>query len=226
MSGQANTLLKIVFTHNDFYILEKPAGLSFHSEDGPGFVVLAELQLSQKLYAVHRLDKVTSGLIILARNKDAAACFTALFTEHAISKFYLAISDAKPKKKQGWIKGDMAKSRRGSFKLLTTKLNPAITRFYSVSYKPGFRAYILKPYSGKTHQLRVALKSIGSAILGDAMYAGTPSNRTYLHAYALSFLWQGEHMQFTLLPEHGDEYIALIKHQDFQAWQSPWQLDW
>ena len=169
---------------------------------------------------------MTSGLIILARNKAAAAAFTVMFTEHVINKFYLAISDAKPKKKQGWIKGDMAKSRRGSFKLLTSTLNPAITRFYSLSYKPGFRGYILKPYSGKTHQLRVALKSVGAAILGDAMYSGAPSNRTYLHAYALSFLWQAEQIQLTLLPDSGDEYLALIKHQDFQAWQSPWQLDW
>ncbi|MBB1323984.1 TIGR01621 family pseudouridine synthase [Pseudoalteromonas sp. SR45-1] len=226
MSEQLSKIIKVVYTHNDFYILEKPAGLNFHSEEGPGFVVLAEQQLSQKLYAVHRLDKVTSGLIILARNKAAAAAFTVMFTEHAIAKFYLAISDTKPKKKQGWIKGDMAKSRRGSFKLLTSTLNPAITRFYSLSYKPGFRGYILKPYSGKTHQLRVALKSVGAAILGDAMYTGAPSNRTYLHAYALSFLWQGEQIQLTLLPDSGDEYLALIKHQDFQAWQSPWQLDW
>ena len=226
MSEQVNNRLKIAFAHDDFYILEKPLGLNFHSEEGPGFVVLAEQQLSQKLYAVHRLDKVTSGLIILARNKTAAAKFTTLFTEHAINKFYLAISDAKPKKKQGWIKGDMAKSRRGAFKLLTTTINPAITRFYSLNYKPGFRGYILKPYSGKTHQLRVALKSIGSAILGDVMYSGTASERTYLHAYALSFVWRGEQIQLTLPPNSGDEYLALVKHQDFQAWQSPWELDW
>ena len=125
--------LPIVFSHADFYIFEKPAGLNFHSEGEKGFVVLAEQQTGEKLFAVHRLDKVTSGLIILSRNKEAAAKFTSLFTEHAINKFYLAISNAKPKKKQGWIKGDMAKSRRGMFKLLPTLQNPAITRFYSFS---------------------------------------------------------------------------------------------
>jgi len=218
--------LTLVYTHDDFYILEKPAGLNFHSEGEAGFVVLAERQLNTKLYAVHRLDKVTSGLIILARNKVAAATFTQLFTDHHIDKYYLAISDSKPKKKQGWIKGDMSKSRRGMFKLLTSKVNPAITRFYSLSYKAGFRAFILKPYSGKTHQLRVALKSVGSPILGDTLYAGTIDKRTYLHAFALSFFWHGEKMQFRLLPDKGDEYIQLINHQDFQAWLSPWQLDW
>ncbi|HAG40164.1 MAG TPA: RNA pseudouridine synthase, partial [Pseudoalteromonas sp.] len=154
------------------------------------------------------------------------AKFTSLFTEHAINKFYLAISNAKPKKKQGWIKGDMAKSRRGMFKLLPTLQNPAITRFYSFSYKPGFRAYILKPYSGKTHQLRVALKSLGAPILGDTLYSGSAAERAYLHAYALSFLWHGEQINCSLLPTTGNEYQQLINHQEFQAWQSPWQLDW
>jgi len=107
--------LTVIAEHSDFYVIEKPAGLNFHSEEGPGFVVLAEQQLSEKLFAVHRLDKVTSGLIILARSSQAAAEFTRLFTAHEVDKFYLALSDAKPKKKQGWIKGDMAKSRRSSF---------------------------------------------------------------------------------------------------------------
>lgn len=226
MSITNKAYLKVVHSHSDFYILAKPAGLNFHSEDAAGFVVLAEQQLHEKLFAVHRLDKVTSGLLILARNKLAAAKFTQMFTEHTINKFYLAISDAKPKKKQGWIKGDMAKSRRGTFKLLTTTANPAISRFYSVSYKPGFRGYILKPYSGKTHQLRVALKSIGAPILGDTSYAGAHSARTYLHAFALDFLWNEQQIQFTLLPDNGDEFTQLIKHQDFQAWKTPWQLDW
>jgi tRNA pseudouridine32 synthase/23S rRNA pseudouridine746 synthase len=219
-------ILNVVCKHADFYIIEKPAELSFHSEDGPGFVVLAERQVNEKLYAVHRLDKVTSGLIILARNKDAAADLTALFTQHAIDKFYLAITDSKPKKKQGWVKGDMVKSRRGTYKLLVSKLNPAITRFYSISFKPGFRAFILKPFSGKTHQLRVALKSIGAPILGDIAYTGTQSNRTYLHAYALSFNWKGEHLQYMQLPSNDDEFMALVQHENFQAWRSPWQLDW
>lgn len=226
VSTTGTSLLRVQYTHDDFYIINKPTGLNFHSEEGPGFVVLAEQQLNEKLFAVHRLDKVTSGLIILARHKDAAAKFTQLFTEHAINKYYLAVSDAKPKKKQGWVKGDMAKSRRGTFKLLNSQTNPAITRFYSFSFKSGFRAYLLKPYSGKTHQLRVALKSLGAAILGDTSYAGSPAERTYLHALALDFIWDGKTIQVTLLPDCGEEYTQLIKHQDFNTWQTPWKLDW
>ena len=226
MNTAQTPIFKVQYTHDDFYIINKPQGLNFHSEEGPGFVVLAEQQLNEKLFAVHRLDKVTSGLIILARSKAAAAEFTQLFTQHAINKFYLAVGDTKHKKKQGWVKGDMAKSRRGTYKLLNSQSNPAITRFYSFSFKSGFRAYLLKPYSGKTHQLRVALKSIGAAILGDASYYGSAADRIYLHAFALDFLWKGQKIQHTLLPQSGKEYAQLIKHQDFDSWQTPWKLDW
>lgn len=219
-------ILTVHAQHDDFYIIEKPAGLNFHSEDGPGFVVLAEQQLNEKLYAVHRLDKVTSGIIILARSSVAAAEFTRLFTAHEIDKFYLALSDAKPKKKQGWVKGDMAKSRRSSFKLLKSFDNPAITRFYSLSVAANLRGFILKPYSGKTHQLRVALKSLAVPILGDSLYGGTTAQRTYLHAYALSFDWQNQQHQYVCKPDSTTLFGQLIEHENFHSWQQPWQLDW
>ena len=218
--------LTVIAEHNDFYVIEKPAGLNFHSEEGPGFVVLAEQQLKEKLFAVHRLDKVTSGLIILARNNQAAAQFTRLFTAHEIDKFYLALSDAKPKKKQGWVKGDMAKSRRSSFKLLKTSDIPAITLFYSFNVAANLRGFILKPYSGKTHQLRVALKSLAAPILGDVLYGGTVCERTYLHAYALCFKWQNERFEFMCKPNSGTKFEQLIKHDNFHTWQQPWHLDW
>lgn len=122
-------MLEIVYRHTDFYIFNKPAGMSFHSETQAGFVVLAEQLCQEKLYSVHRLDKLTSGLLILARSSEAAARFTEMFSQKLINKVYLALSDQKPKKKQGWIKGDMVKARRGAYKLMTSLENPAITRF-------------------------------------------------------------------------------------------------
>ena len=127
-------------------------------------VVAAEKALQCKLYSVHRLDKMTSGLLLLAKSPQIAAQLTALFTTHQIQKYYLAISDKKPKKKQGLIKGGMQKSRRGMWKLTKEKNNLAITQFFSYSLGNGKRLFVIKPHSGKTHQIRVALKSIGSAI--------------------------------------------------------------
>lgn len=213
-------------SEDDFFVFYKPAGVSFHSEQCAGFVVLAEKLVNEKLYPVHRLDKVTSGLIILARNKEAAAEFTTLFSDHKINKFYLAVSDAKPKKKQGWIKGDMQKSRRGAFKLLKTQTNPAITRFYSTSIRPGLRAYLLKPYSGKTHQLRVAMKSLGAPILGDSTYAGSKDERTNLHAYALQFSYKGQLKEYRCGYTFGSHLNEVFNADEFQEWFTPWTLDW
>ncbi|WP_462175382.1 TIGR01621 family pseudouridine synthase [Pseudoalteromonas gelatinilytica] len=213
-------------SEDDFFVFYKPAGVSFHCEQCAGFVVLAEKLVNEKLYPVHRLDKVTSGLIILARNKEAAAEFTTLFSDHKINKFYLAVSDAKPKKKQGWIKGDMQKSRRGAFKLLKTQTNPAITRFYSTSIRPGLRAYLLKPYSGKTHQLRVAMKSLGAPILGDSTYAGSKDERTNLHAYALQFSYKGQLKEYRCGYTFGSHLNEVFNADEFQEWFTPWTLDW
>ena len=65
------------------------------------------------------------------------------------------------------------------------------------------------PRTGKTHQIRVALKSLGAPILGDRLYAGTPADRVYLHAWRLCFPFRGESLRFESLPAHGDQFMAL-----------------
>ena len=220
------TDLQIIFQHTDFVVAVKPAGLSFHSEEGAGFVALLSQQLNQPLYPVHRLDKVTSGLLLLAKHAQAAAQLSELFVQRQVDKYYIALIDNRPKKKQGWIIGDMAKSRRGCFKLLKSKENPAITRFESGSVLPGLRACLLKPVTGKTHQLRVALKSLGAPILGDLSYGGTKSDRVYLHAFTLQFVWQAQVYRFQHCPEPAGQFAACFEHALFERWQYPEQLEW
>ena len=149
-----------------------------------------EQDLGIKLFSVHRLDTLTSGLLLFAKSSQAAAEFTQMFTEHKVQKYYVALAKGKPKKKQGGIVGDMAKSRRSMHKLLRTKDNPAKTQFFSQSVAEGVRLYLLKPLTGKTHQLRVALASVGVPILGDKLYGGEEADRGYLHAYSLHFTFR------------------------------------
>ena len=223
---------RLLFRHADFVVVDKAAGVSFHSEDGPGLVVAVEAALGQKLYAVHRLDKVTSGLLLLATSPQAAARFTAMFSARLVNKFYLALSLSKPKQKQGWVKGDMQPARRGAYKLTNTLHNPALTYFLSAGFDgsatelpEGARLFLLKPYSGKTHQLRVALKSQGAAIAGDALYQGAPADRVYLHAYALAFDWQGEQHQFVCPPTQGGWFnSSAVRQKLTTAWAQPWTL--
>lgn len=196
----------LCFQHRDFVIINKAAGMSVHKdEQAQGLCEKIAKQLNvPQVWLVHRLDKVTSGLLILALNKTAAAYFYSLFEQHQIQKTYWAFATDKPKKKQGRIVGDMVKSRNGAWKLCHSKDNPAITQFYSSSIEANLRHFILQPKTGKTHQLRVAMKSLGSPILGDQLYGGKAADRVYLHAFQLDFNYQGESISVKALPTSGE----------------------
>jgi tRNA pseudouridine32 synthase / 23S rRNA pseudouridine746 synthase len=221
----------VAYDHPDFLVAIKPADLSFHTEgDELGFVEVLRQELGgMPLWPVHRLDKLTSGLLLFAKSAEAARYFGEAFTEHRIHKYYLAISDKKPSKKQGLIKGAMEKGRGGSWRLSRDGELKAATQFFSYGdMLSGQRLFILRPLSGRTHQLRVALKSLGSPILGDERYGGTPADRGYLHAWAwawaLDFDYQGERQRILLAPETGIAFQGLEAHLASIA--APWDLAW
>ncbi|MFY8349389.1 pseudouridine synthase [Pseudoalteromonas sp. SSM20] len=219
-------VLNIIYSCEDFYVVEKPHNVSFHSEEGVGFFASFEKQVNESLFPVHRLDKMTSGLVLVARNKQAATEFGEMFSQKQqgnISKYYVSIATGKPTKKQGWVKGDLVKSRRGCYKLQKTTENPSITRFVSCLISPGLRLYLLQPITGKTHQLRVVHKSLAVPILGDERYGADASERGYLHAFALKFNFKGTDYSFLNMPKTGlyqqPEVISLI-----EQWQQPWHV--
>ena len=221
--------LELIAQHSDFILVYKPADISFQDESdlGAGFFNQVKEQFAlNELYPVHRLDKITSGLMIMATTKPSARQFQQLFSQHKIEKYYLAISDKKPKKKQGLIKGDMSKSRRGMYKLEHSSQNPAITQFFSYSIGPGKRLYLLKPHSGKTHQIRVALNSISAPILGDCLYGNESADRGYLHAYALKFNYCEQEFAFQLMPTQGEHFLAECTKTTISNIGEPWLLSW
>ena len=199
--------------------------MNFHSEDEAGFVVLASQMMGCKLLPVHRLDKMTSGLVVLAKNSSSANQFLELFQSRSIEKYYIAMSERKPKKKMGKVVGDMQKSRRGSWMLLRSKENPAITRFVSTPLSSGMFVFLVKPFTGKTHQIRVALKSVGSPIKGDTRYAAMEDarecDRGYLHAYALRFTLNGEKFSFQDMPNEGKLFLSDAFESQLKLWSKP-----
>lgn len=210
---------------HDWIAINKPTNIGMHTEgDELGIVVQLSHALGQELWPVHRLDKVTSGILLLATSAAGAARLSALFAEHKIQKFYRAQSHFKPTKKQGWVKGDMDKGRNGSWLLKRSLNNPAVTRFISsFDEATATRTFLLMPLTGRTHQLRVALKSIGSPIDGDSRYAGQADERTYLHAYALCFddvQQDGSVQKVELLCPPTEGQWATVPSE----WQQPWLL--
>lgn len=226
-------MFEVLFSHPDFIVINKFPGISVHKDDGDTMLVeeVAKATQDEKLYLVHRLDKMTSGILLLARSQSAASILSQLFADRQVEKYYLAIGSKKPKKKQGLVTGDMERSRRSAWKLVNSRKNPAITQFFSLAGEPGERAIICKPHTGKTHQIRVALKSVGSPICGDPIYnTSDKADRGYLHAYALRFTYGGKVYTFTCNPaEHellGSKWKTEALSKALTEWQSPWNLNW
>jgi tRNA pseudouridine32 synthase/23S rRNA pseudouridine746 synthase len=217
--------------------------MSFHQDgDAPGLLsITREVTGEDSLFPVHRLDRLTSGLILLARSAQAASKLGHLLATGGIEKYYLALSNRQPSKKQGLIQGSMLKGRNGSWRLgpINTEAPVATTQFFSyglgkILAQPGaeaqtIRLFVVRPRTGKTHQIRVALKSLGSPILGDERYGGGVVDRAYLHAYALRFCWHGEMVSFIQPPNFalaGDHFISTITQQLLEKLGMPWKLAW
>lgn len=121
----------------------------------------------------------------------------------------------------------MAKSRRGIWKLLRSQNKPAISQFFSFSLGHGKRLFLVKPHTGKTHQIRVALNSIGAPIMGDPYYNHSSiADRGYLHAFALRFIFNQHTYQYLLPPTQGIEYKTHEATSRVNELLVPWQLDW
>lgn len=224
--------IPIVYEDDNVLIVNKPSGIAMHDSaelkseavDSPaksdthipfGIVSLLKKQLNvAQLHLCHRLDTGTSGCLCLAKDEITAAQIGELFATRRVGKYYLALSAQKPKKKQGAVIGDMKNRRGGQRILLKSTENPAITQFFSQSAQPGVRGFIVKPYSGKTHQIRVALKSIGAPILGDTLYAGAPSDRLHLHAWHIVLPMQQKTITAFATVDSGQHFLS----HDVQQW--------
>lgn len=207
LSHLPHTTFTVLSRCDDLLFIHKPSGIPFHSEEAlEGIVSIVRSAFPKEtLFPAHRLDKVTSGVMVFARNSDANRNISMLFADRKVQKLYIAISDMKPKKKQGTVKGDMSKARDGSYKLQRSTENPAITRFLSgrmTSVQPRY-GFVLAPRTGKTHQLRVMMKSLGSPILGDLRYKGSPHERACLHAAGLAFNYKG--IDHIVIDDHIDD---------------------
>lgn len=234
--------IKVIENHKDFLVIYKPEGLSFY-EDNPLPDIMKILRYMEKeqilpegerLFPVHRLDKITSGILLFARGRDASNKLGNLFRHHHIQKIYLAISNEKPKKKQGVITGDMIKDRRSRWKLLHTHNNPAITLFksYPIITEDAkyLRLFLLKPITGKTHQIRVAMKSLSAPVLGDPIYS-RPSlarleDRTYLHAYGIRFSYENKNYEYVIPPITGKYFLHKDILNTLKEIGNPFLLNW
>lgn len=179
---------KTIYEDDNVLVVDKPAGLlsEFKGEYCP------EATLAQYGLIVHRLDRDTSGIIILAKNEETRAMLRRQFQERKTHKTYNAIITGRPKLDAARIDLPMARDmkRPTTFKI-DPNGKPAET-FYKVLRTDGTHSLLeLRPTTGRTHQLRVHLKYLGHPILGDPVYDGDQADRLYLHAVELEITLPG-----------------------------------
>ena len=195
--------LTIIYQDADIIVVDKPPGLTVHPGPGhPGgtlvnalLAIVPDLQgISGTLRPgiVHRLDKDTSGLIVVAKNDRAMRTLQAQLKERLVHKTYIAVVEGVPDPREGMIEAPLGRHPKNRKKqAVVAGGREAITRYKVRETLPGKRSLLeAEPVTGRTHQIRVHLAAIGHPIIGDELY-GKRSNvvgRQFLHAARLGFV--------------------------------------
>ena len=204
---QANVDLPILYENDDVIVVNKPSGLLTHAKGGlSDEPTVAEIIRPKTSFAtdtdrpgiVHRLDRDTSGLLIIAKNPESAAHLQRQFAERTAKKTYIAITDGKPKLNAAKIDLPIGRnpSAPSTFRI-DPNGKPAQTTYHVLAENNIQSLVELKPTTGRTHQLRVHLAHLNAPILGDRVYGKSSDCRMMLHAQKLEItLLSGERKVF------------------------------
>jgi len=223
--------LNIVYEDERCVVVNKAQGMVVHPGAGNRQGTLANALYFRRLKhnesqaaglrpgIVHRLDKETSGLIIAAYDDEAHAYLARQFKDRKVIKKYAAIICGTPKEKEGRIETFIARDPRDRKRFTVSNTGKTAVTFYKViKTLQNYSLVMLRPKTGRTHQLRVHLKHIGHPILGDPVYGYTDKNfpkaTLMLHSKTLAIILPGETERgvFTsVLPERFKEILEKLK---------------
>lgn len=204
---QTDVDLPILYEDDDVIVVNKPSGLLTHAKGGlSDEPTVAEIIRPKTSFAtdtdrpgiVHRLDRDTSGLLIIAKNSESAAHLQRQFAERTAKKTYIAITDGKPKLNAAKIDLPIGRnpSAPSTFRI-DPNGKPAQTTYHVLAKNDTQSLVELKPTTGRTHQLRVHLAHLNAPILGDRVYGKSSDCRMMLHAQKLEItLPSGERKVF------------------------------
>ncbi len=217
--------IEVVFEHEDFLVINKPAHLSVHAPSqhtNEGSLVDWLLSRFQELEnvgsqerpgIVHRLDKDTSGLLLVARNRIAHELLSDMFKQRQVKKTYHAVVKGHPEE-TGAIDFPIARDTVHRIKMTHKSVvgRDARTEYKVLRYFKEASLLELRPLTGRTHQLRVHCAALGYPIIGDRLYGSSSKlvERQALHAVALEFVYKGQPYFFSR--EAPDDFAQLIAH--------------
>jgi 23S rRNA pseudouridine1911/1915/1917 synthase len=187
---------RLLFADEHVAAVDKPAGVPSQptlATDRGHLPELVARLLGGEVLPVHRLDRETSGVVVLARTREAAARLSAAFRQGAPVKTYLALCARGPQPSEGRIDAPLGPDRgRPGRRTVVAGGEPAATAWRTLRLGPGGQALVeARPETGRTHQIRVHLAHLGAPLLGDARYGGprrvleVAVPRVMLHAFRL-----------------------------------------
>jgi 23S rRNA pseudouridine1911/1915/1917 synthase len=221
--------LTIVYQDADIIVVDKPPGLTVHPAPGhPGGTLLNALlaavpdlrEVSGTLRPgiVHRLDKDTSGLIVVAKNNRGLRALQSQLKERRVHKTYLALVEGVPEPREGMIEAPLGRHPKNRKKqAVVAGGREALTKYRVLEVLPGGYSLVeAEPVTGRTHQIRVHLAAIGHPIVGDSVYGRRSEviGRQFLHATRLAFAMPlgGREVEFeSPLPEDLRAALAALR---------------
>jgi 23S rRNA pseudouridine1911/1915/1917 synthase len=213
----------IAWEDEHLLVVDKPAGVVVHPGAGHRAGTLVQALAGrvaggddeERPGVVHRLDRDTSGLLVLARSDEVHAALQAALREREIERSYLALVDGRPGARRGTIDAPLGRDRRVRVRMSTDTDDPreAVTHFEVERNLPRATLLRVRLETGRTHQIRAHLKAIGHPVLGDPEY-GVPGYglaRQFLHAAGLRFTHPVTGVEIALASELPDDLDAALE---------------
>lgn len=190
----SGTSFQILYEDSNIIAVNKPEGISSITENDTkldSLHSLLEKKLNGKLFVVHRLDKEVSGVILFAKNSRTHKYINDQFADRKVKKYYTAVVHGTIKENDGVVKKPIREFGSGRMGIDDRKGKPSETKFKVVKRFRDYTLLELNPSTGRRHQLRVHLYSIGHPIVGDIRYGEKviqeKFSRILLHAKSLEF---------------------------------------
>ena len=200
----------ILFENNDFIVLNKWSQIATQGGSKIKTSIDHIIKNTNSNYRlVHRLDKETSGLLLIAKNLNYAKKLSSLFKQKEITKFYIALCEGSPKNNSSQVKLEIRNKK--------LKIENTITNFKVVNTNKSISSILFNPQTGKTHQLRIVSKNLGCPIVGDNKYnihSKYKKESLMLHAFALKFSINSKKFEYiSKLPDH---FLSFLKKNNLK----------
>lgn len=214
---------KILYEDSHLLALDKPSGLIVHqSMDPTRDHLLKEFETNNHVpFLINRLDKDTTGVVLIAKGREVATIFSDLFSRNEVEKEYLAIVEGEANFDEKVISNHLApvKGLKNIYGSVKSGGKRAQTLMKRVSSSSGFSLITAYPKTGRTHQVRVHLTELGFPVAGDSAY-GAPFRyqfkRMMLHAHSVKFLHPYKNEEITIISPLPEDFRAALHYLDLQ----------